>query len=181
MNIPNSLTALRIFSIPILIVVLLSQFDGKEFVALVIFLLAAMTDMLDGFFARRKRQISVFGQLLDPLADKLLVTAAFICLVELGVAPAWMVIIIIGREIAVTGFRAIASSKGINIHASWLGKIKMILETITISILILGERNLGQFHFLSQVGLWLVIAAAVFSAAEYYIKYGSAVLSKNSR
>jgi CDP-diacylglycerol--glycerol-3-phosphate 3-phosphatidyltransferase len=181
MSIPNSLTALRILSIPILIAVLLSQFDGKNLVAFAIFLLAALTDMLDGFFARRKKQTSVFGQLLDPLADKLLITAAFICLVELGAVSAWMVIVIIGREIAVTGFRAIASSKGINISASLLGKIKMILETITISILILGEKILGQFYFLSRVGLWLVIAAAIISAAEYYIRFGPAVFSENPR
>jgi CDP-diacylglycerol--glycerol-3-phosphate 3-phosphatidyltransferase len=181
MSIPNSLTALRILSIPILIAVLLSQFDGKNLVAFAIFLLAALTDMLDGFFARRKKQTSVFGQLLDPLADKLLITAAFICLVELGAVSAWMVVVIIGREIAITGFRAIASSKGINIPASLLGKIKMILESITISILILGEKILGQFYFLSQVGLWLVIAAAVISAAEYYMRFGPALFSENSR
>jgi len=181
MNIPNSLTGLRILSIPILIVVLLSQFDGKELVAFAIFVLAALTDTLDGVIARRKKQTSVFGQLLDPIADKLLVTAALICLVELGAVSAWMVIIIIGREIAVTGFRAIASSKRINIPASRLGKNKMILEAITISSLILGEKILGQFYFLSQVGLWLVIAVAVISAAEYYIRFGSAVLSEGSR
>lgn len=180
MNIPNSLTGLRILSIPILIVVLLSQFDGKELVSLAIFLLAALTDTLDGIIARRKKQTSVLGQLLDPIADKLLVTAAFICLVELGAVSAWIVIIIIGREIAVTGFRAIASSKGINIPASRLGKNKMILEIITISLLILGEKILGQFYFLSQVGLWLVIAIAIISAAEYYIRFRPAVLSKKS-
>ena len=180
MNIPNSLTGLRILSIPILIAVLLSQFKGKEIVAFAVFFLAALTDMLDGFFARRKKQTSLFGQLLDPLADKLLITAAFICLVELGAVSAWMVIIIIGREIAVTGFRAITSSKGINISASPLGKIKMILETITISFLILGENILGSYYFLSRVGLWLVIAVAVISAAEYYIRFGSVVLSKSS-
>ena len=181
MHIPNSLTGLRILSIPILIVVLLSRFDGKELVAFAIFVLAALTDTLDGLIARRKKQTSVFGQLIDPLADKLLITAALICLVELGSVSAWMVIIIIGREIAVTGFRAIASSKGINLSASRLGKNKMILETITISSLILGEKILGQFYFLSRVGLWLVIAVAVISAAEYYIRYGPAVLSESSR
>jgi len=180
MNVPNFLTILRIFSIPALVVVLLSQFNGQEIVALCLFLLAALTDMLDGFWARQKKQITIFGQFLDPIADKLLIASAFICLVELGKVSSWMVIIIIGREIAVTGFRAIASSKGYNIPASVLGKIKMVLETGTVSFLILGENYLGKFYFLSQIGLWLVIAIAVLSAAEYYIKFGPRVLSKDS-
>lgn len=179
MNGPNSLTALRIISIPVLVVVLLSQFKGKELTAFIIFLLAALTDMLDGFWARRKKQTTVFGQLLDPIADKLLVASAFICLIELQVVPAWMVVIIIGREIAVSGFRAIAASKGTNISASTLGKIKMISEVVTISLLILGKKYLGNLYFLSQVGLWIVMATALFSAAEYYLKYRYLFLSRN--
>ena len=180
MNGPNFLTALRIFSIPALVVILLTEFEGNRITAFIIFVLAALTDMLDGFLARRKKQITVFGQLLDPIADKLLVASAFICLVELGAVPAWMVVIIIGREIAVSGFRAIASSRGINIAASFFGKIKMIAETVTISLLILGEGYLGNLYFLSQVGLWLVIATALFSAGEYYLKFGRLILSRNS-
>ena len=180
MNIPNSLTTLRICVIPILVFVLLSPFDGKELIAFVIFLLAALTDMLDGFWARRKKQITVFGQLLDPIADKLLITSAFICLVELGIVSAWIVVIIIGREIAVTGFRALASSKGITIPASILGKIKMNSETITVLLLILGEKHLGPYYFLSNIGLWVIISSAIISAIEYYLKYGSKVLSEES-
>jgi len=180
MNIPNSLTTLRICVIPILVFVLLSPFDGKELIAFVIFLLAALTDMLDGFWARRKKQITVFGQLLDPIADKLLITSAFICLVELGIVSAWIVVIIIGREIAVTGFRALASSKGITIPASILGKIKMNSETITVLLLILGEKHLGPYYILSHIGLWVVVFSAIISAIEYYLKYGSKVLSEHS-
>jgi CDP-diacylglycerol--glycerol-3-phosphate 3-phosphatidyltransferase len=117
------------------------------------------------------------GQLLDPTADKLLIASALICLVGVGVVPAWMAVIIIGREIAVTGFRAMASSKGIHIPASVLGKTKMILETVTINLLLLGEKILGPLYILSEVGLWLTIIAAVLSAAEYYVKYGPSVLS----
>lgn len=179
MNVPNFLTLLRIFFIPLLVVVLLTQFKGKELVGFIIFLLAVLTDSLDGLLARRRKQITVLGQLLDPIADKLLVASAFICLVELGVVSAWMVIIIVGREIAVTGFRAIASSKGTHIPASRMGKIKMLLETITLCLLILGENYMGQFYFLSQIGLWIVIATAVISAAQYYIKFGPVVLSKD--
>jgi len=177
---PNILTALRIISVPILVVVLLSSFQGKELTAFFIFLFAALTDMPDGFWARRKNQTTVFGQLLDPVADKLLVASAFICLVELGAVAAWMVVIIIGREIAVSGFRAIASSKGTHIQASILGKVKMVAEAVTICLLILGEKYLGRLYFLTQVGLWIVIATALFSATEYYIKYGRLVLSKRS-
>ena len=179
-DIPNSLTILRICIIPILVFVLLSPFDGKELIAFVIFMIGALTDMLDGFWARRKKQVTVFGQLLDPIADKLLVTSAVICLVELGIVPAWIVIIIIGREIAITGFRMIASSKGINIPASKLGKVKMNSETITVLLLILGEKYLGRFYILSQIGLWVVVLSALISAIEYYLKYGSKVLSENS-
>jgi CDP-diacylglycerol--glycerol-3-phosphate 3-phosphatidyltransferase len=180
MNAPLFLTFLRIIAIPVLVIVLLSDFKGKEVTSFVIFFLATLTDMLDGFFARRKRQITVLGQLLDPTADKLLIASALICLVEIRAVPAWMAVIIIGREIAVTGFRAIASSRGINIPASVLGKIKMILETGTIYLLLLGDRILGPFYVLSKVGLWLIIVAALLSAAEYYLKYGPSVLSGRS-
>ncbi len=178
MNLPIFLTLLRILLIPGLVVVLLSRFEGKELTALAIFVLAAITDSLDGILARRRKQITAMGQLLDPIADKLLIASAFICLVELGAVSAWMVIIILGREIAVTGFRALASSKGIIISASRIGKLKMLSEVFTIGFLILGERYLGNFYFLSQILLWIVIATAVLSAVEYYVKFGPRVLSK---
>ena len=171
---------LRIFSIPVLVVVLLSQFEGKEFAAVIIFLLAALTDTLDGLLARKRGQVTILGQILDPIADKLLIASAFICLVELGAVSAWMVVIILGRELAVTGFRAIASSKGIYIASSRLGKFKMISEAITICLLILGEEYLGRFNFISQIGLWAVIAIATISAAEYYIRFGPLIISKHS-
>ncbi len=171
---------LRIFSIPVLVVVLLSQFEGKELAAVIIFLLAALTDTLDGLLARKRGQVTILGQILDPIADKLLIASAFICLVELGAVSAWMVVIILGRELAVTGFRAIASSKGIHIASSRLGKFKMISEAITICLLILGEEYLGRFNFISQIGLWAVIAIATISAAEYYIRFGPLIISKHS-
>lgn len=180
MNGPLALTYLRILAVPILVVVLLSDFRGNHIAAFAVFILATLTDMLDGFWARRKKQITVLGQLLDPTADKLLVVSALICLVGTGTVPAWMAVIIIGREIAVTGFRAMASAKGINIPASALGKIKMILETTTIGILLLGEGVLGGLYVLSKVGLWLTVTAALISAAEYYLRYGRAVLSGRS-
>jgi len=180
MNVPLALTTIRILAVPLLVVVLLSDFRGKEITAFTIFVLATFTDTLDGYWARKKKQITVLGQLLDPTADKLLVVSALICLVGYGVVPAWMGVIIIGREIAVTGFRALASARGVNIPASALGKIKMSLETGTISILILGEKILGQFYILAKVGLWLTVIAALVSAAEYYLRHGPKVLSSGS-
>lgn len=180
MNVPTIITLLRILFIPLLVVSLLTQYKSKELVALAVFLIATSTDILDGILARRRKQITVLGQLLDPIADKLLAASAFICLVELGVVSSWMVIIIIGREIAITGFRAIASSKSCIIPASLLGKIKMVLEIITISLLIVGEKYLGKLYFLAQVGLWLVIITAVSSAVEYIVKFGPLIVSKDS-
>lgn len=177
MNGPLALTYLRIIAVPVLVVILLSDFRGKHIAAFAVFLLATLTDMLDGFWARRKKQITVLGQLLDPTADKLLIVSALICLVGSGAVPAWMAVVIIGREIAVTGFRAMASAKGIHIPASLFGKIKMILETATISILLLGEGVLDGLYVLSRMGLWLTVAAALISAGQYYVRYGRAVLS----
>jgi CDP-diacylglycerol--glycerol-3-phosphate 3-phosphatidyltransferase len=172
MNLPNALTSLRIALIPFLMVALLSSFRGQEWVAFGLFLFATLTDTVDGVLARRTNAITELGQLLDPIADKLLMTAAFICLVQSGHVPAWMAVVIIGREIAVTGFRAIAASKGIIIAASWPGKIKMQLEAYTIALLILGRTILGKYYIVPQVLLWLTMAMAVYSAAEYFVKYG---------
>ncbi len=180
LNAPNILTILRILAIPALVVILLTPFKGREIAGFSLFLLASLTDMFDGFLARKNHEVTVFGQLLDPTADKLLVASVLICLVQRGVVPAWMAVIIIGREIAVTGFRAIASSKGHHIPAFPLGKVKMILEIVTLCLLILGPALLGRLYALAQVGLWLTIIVAVVSGAEYYVRFGPAVLSKDA-
>src|SRR6185295_6131950 len=132
MNLPNALTVTRIFLVPLLVVVLLTKFEGqmifgvpKELAGAAIFGLASLTDWLDGYIARRRRQITWLGQMLDPIADKLLTSAAFISLVQLDLAPAWMVALIIGREFGVTGLRSVAYARGVTIPASRLGKIKM--------------------------------------------------------
>lgn len=177
MNGPLVLTLLRILSIPVIVVVLLSRFNGRELTAFTVFLFATLTDMLDGFWARRRKKITTVGQLLDPTADKLLIVSVLVCLVAERTVPAWMAVIIIGREIAVTGFRAIASSRGVHIPASWLGKIKMISESVTICLLLLGDNILGRLHPLARIGLWVTVAAALLSAAEYGIRYGRSVLS----
>ncbi len=179
MNMPLYITLFRILCIPILVILLLSRFNGQEFIALAVFVIAALSDIADGVWARRAQKTSTLGALLDPIADKLLISSAFICLVGLGKVASWMVIIIVGREIAITGFRAIASSRGIHISSSAFGKIKMWCESITLGLLILGKDNLGSFYFLAQIGLWTVLAIVLFSATEYFIRYGRLVLSSS--
>lgn len=172
-NLPNSLTLLRIFLVPFLVVVLLTKFS--DWVGLSIFLLAAITDYFDGYFARRMNKTTRLGTLLDPVADKLLMSAAFISLVELGLAKAWMVVIIIGREFAVSGLRSIAAQHGVTIAASHLGKTKTIAQVIAISLLIVAD-EIGEFKFTSVLALWLVMAFALVSGIDYFIKFSRAVL-----
>src|ERR1700737_2556761 len=138
-NLPNSLTLFRIFLVPFLVVVLLTKFSGREYVGLAIFLFAPITYFFDGYFARRYNQMTRLGALLDPIADKLLMSAAFISLVEMGVARAWIVVIIIGRAFAVSGLRAIAAQNGVTIAASPLGKTKTGAQVIALSLLIAGD------------------------------------------
>ena len=145
MNLPNALTLLRIFIVPILVVVLLTPFSENWFglprhiLGVVLFLGAALTDFLDGHFARRRNQVTRLGQLLDPIADKLLISAALISLVENQLAPAWAVVIIIGREFAVTGLRSIAAADGVVISASKMGKFKMLMQVLTVALLIVSS------------------------------------------
>ncbi|MFL6244545.1 MAG: CDP-diacylglycerol--glycerol-3-phosphate 3-phosphatidyltransferase [Thermoanaerobaculia bacterium] len=176
-NLPNALTLLRIFLVPVLVVVLLTKFTAREFVGLGIFLVAAVTDFFDGWLARRRNQTTKLGALLDPIADKLLMSAAFISLVEMDPlhVPAWMVVIIIGREFAVSGLRSIAAQQGVTIAASPLGKGKMISQVIAISLLILGY-ELGQFRVIGKVALWGVMFFALVSGVDYFIKFSRAVL-----
>lgn len=178
LNIPNSLTLLRIFLVPFLVVVLLTKFDGREYVGLAIFLLAAVTDLLDGYFARRFKQVTRLGMLLDPIADKLLVSAAFISLVEIGIAPAWMIVIIIGREFAVSGLRSIAAQQGVTIAASPLGKGKTVSQVVAIALMILGH-ELGQFVWLGRAALWVVVIFALGSGVDYFIRFWRAVMKRD--
>jgi len=166
-NLPNALTLLRIFLVPFLVVVLLTKFEGREIVALAIFLVATATDFFDGWLARRRGEITTLGTLLDPIADKLLISAAFISLVEVGLIPAWMVVVVVGREFAVTGLRSIASGQGIVISASNWGKVKMASQITAISLLILSERY-AWLSLPGKVVLWIVVAVAIISGAQYF-------------
>jgi CDP-diacylglycerol--glycerol-3-phosphate 3-phosphatidyltransferase len=173
MNLPNTLTLVRIFLVPLLVVVLLTQAGReifgvpKELLGAAIFGIASITDWLDGYLARRRRQVTWLGQVLDPIADKLLTSAAFISLVQLGLAPAWMVALIIGREFAITGLRSLAYTKGITIPASRLGKIKMASQVTAILLLILGWRPLPWLAPIGYAALWVVMLTAVISAIDY--------------
>lgn len=179
MTLPNALTVLRIFFVPLLLAVLLRNEIyletpwitlSKEWLALPIFLAAAFTDLLDGIIARRRGQISTLGTLLDPVADKLLISAAFISLVELGVVPAWMVVVIVGREFAVSGLRSIAAAEGYTIEASELGKTKMVMQVIAVSLLLAGL----HWPFVLRLGIvavWLVVLFAIVSAVDYFRKF----------
>jgi CDP-diacylglycerol--glycerol-3-phosphate 3-phosphatidyltransferase len=167
LNLPNALTLLRIFLVPILLAVLLTRTESGVLVGTGIFGLAVVTDYLDGYFARRRNQVTKLGILLDPVADKLLTAAAFIALVELDAVPAWMVVIIVGRELAVTGFRSIAAGRGVVIAASTLGKWKMGLQVVAIFLLLLGRRH-PVLQGPALVTLWLVVLVALVSAADYF-------------
>ena len=177
MNLPNALTLARIFLVPFLVVVLLTRFEAelifgvpKEIVGAFIFGLAAFTDWLDGFLARRRKQVTVWGQLMDPLADKLLITAAFISLVQMGTAPAWMVVIILSRELAITVLRSLAHTRGVTIPASRLGKIKMVSEVAAVLFLLLSNQA-WIFNLVGTIALWLVLVTALSSAMDYYRCY----------
>ena len=161
-----------------MVAVILTNFAGHDLVACAIFTFASLTDWLDGWLARKKGMVTVLGQLLDPTADKLLIASALISLVELGRVPAWAAIVIIGREIAVSGFRAMASSKGVNIPASAFGKAKMGSESWVVGALVLGPIYLGKLYIAAKVGLWLVFALAILSAVEYFIRYGPRIISQ---
>jgi len=178
LNLPNSLTLARIFLVPLLVVVLLTKFEEqlilgvpRSVVAAAIFGLASFTDWLDGYLARLRGQVTALGRMMDPLADKLLTSGAFISLVQLDVAPAWMVAVIIGRELAVTGLRSLAASRGVAFGASPLGKIKMASQVTTILLLILGQDGQQPFLVLGQVGLWVVLTTALVSGIDYYRRF----------
>jgi CDP-diacylglycerol--glycerol-3-phosphate 3-phosphatidyltransferase len=183
MNVPNALTLLRIFFVPLLVVVLLTHSPNVtlwgvlvqfEEWGVLILAVAAATDWLDGFIARRRGEVTTLGILLDPIADKLLITAAFISLADMNLVPAWMVVIIIGREFTVLGLRNIASAEGFTIEASALGKTKMVLQVVAACTVILGRRH-PALHTFGYVLLWLVVVSAVLSAIQYFLKFWSRV------
>ncbi len=204
LNLPNTLTLFRIFLVPLLVVVLLtppwamawvrqqvaetaalgwlgalSEWLAlwRELVAVGIFLTAAATDWLDGFLARRRGQVTTVGKLLDPIADKLLTVSAFIALVELRLAPAWMVVVIVGREFAVSAMRSIAASRGLVIAASPWGKYKTVSQVVAITLLILTNtlERWVQYGNLGKAALWVVMVLALYSMIDYFVNFAKSV------
>ncbi len=175
LNLPNKLTLIRVLIVPVLVVVLLTKLS--DCLALAIFLAAALTDFIDGYLARSRKQITILGKLMDPIADKLLIGGSLISLVEIDRAPAWLVVIIIGREFAVNGLRAIAASQNIIIPAGRLGKMKMVAQVIAISFLILHipvyEINFESYVYEVTLGylmLWLAAILTLWSGINYFIE-----------
>ena len=180
MNLPNTLTILRIFFVPFLVAVMVEQdlriewrgvvVVANEFLALSIFLFAAATDLLDGYLARRMRQITTVGTLLDPIADKLLISAALVSLVQIHRVPAWMVVLIIGREFAVSGLRSIAAAEGYTIQASDLGKTKMITQVVAICMVLVSIHWAAISGF-AMLWMWGVVIFGIASAMQYSRKF----------
>jgi CDP-diacylglycerol--glycerol-3-phosphate 3-phosphatidyltransferase len=177
LNLPNILSIFRILLVPPLVVVLLTKFEDKEWWGLGLFLLAAVMDFLDGFLARRRKEVTRLGTLLDPTADKILVSAAFISLVELDprVVPAWMVVVIIAREFAVTSLRSFAAAESLVIPAGFSGKVKTIVQIIAIALLII-YNQLGEFRHLAPISLWVALLVTAYSGIEYFVRFGRLIL-----
>lgn len=169
MNLPNKLTILRVIMIPFFVFFLLSGVGGSasKWIALVIFAAASITDTLDGYIARRDNLITDFGKFMDPLADKLLVCSALICLIELQKIPAYMVIIIIAREFIISGFRLVAADNRVVIAASYWGKFKTTFQMIAVCLLIADVEALSLF---TQIILWIAVILTVVSLIDYIIK-----------
>src|SRR5579863_8475328 len=186
-NLPNSITLIRILSIPVLIWVLstnrFSSVNGeKELLAAALFLAASITDGIDGYLARRRGQITTMGMLLDPLADKLLIAAAFITLVQFNprLVPAWIAVVIIGREFLVSGLRSIAASEGFTIEASELGKFKMVVQIVSVVAVILDHRwpeiplrhpYVFPVHWIAFAAIWFMVLLSLVSAGDYFLAF----------
>jgi CDP-diacylglycerol--glycerol-3-phosphate 3-phosphatidyltransferase len=171
MNLPNKLTIFRMVLIPFFVVLMKIPFgDGlNRYIALAVFVIASLTDTLDGYIARRDNLVTDFGKFMDPLADKLLVCAAMICLIDTGQLPSWVVIVIISREFIISGFRLIAADNGIVIAASKWGKIKTICQMAMIIFLLLGIGGFAAW-VIGQVLIWLALALTIISLLDYLIK-----------
>jgi CDP-diacylglycerol--glycerol-3-phosphate 3-phosphatidyltransferase len=190
-NLPNSITLIRIFSIPLLIWILsssrFSSANGeKEWLASALFIAASMTDGIDGYLARKRGQITTMGILLDPLADKLLIAAAFVVLVQLNpsLVPAWVAIVVIGREFLVSGLRSIAASEGFTIEASELGKFKMVVQIVAVVAVILDHHwkqwpiysyYVFPVHWIAYSAIWFMVCVSMVSAIDYFVAFWSRI------
>ncbi len=170
MNLPNKITVFRVCLIPVFLVfMLIPQITYGRYIAAGIFIIAALTDALDGYLARKNNLITNFGKFMDPIADKLLVSSAMICLVELKLLSSWVVIIIIAREFIINGFRLVASDNGVVIAASWWGKIKTNVQMV-MSVMLIINLNNTFINILEQVAIYLALALTVISLIDYMLK-----------
>ena len=176
MNLPNKLTLLRVLMIPLYVAFMLNPMPGCKWIALGIFCVASLTDMLDGKIARKYNLVTNFGKFMDPLADKLLVCSALICFVQLGLLPAWIVIIIVAREFIISGYRLIAAEQGLVIAAGWWGKAKTVFQMLMIILLII---DLDSFIYktVSNAVVYIALALTVISLIDYIVK-NKEVISK---
>ncbi len=165
MNLPNKLTIMRVISVPFFVVLYL---QGYTMIAFFLFIAASVTDYLDGYLARKNNLVTNFGKIMDPLADKILVYSAFCCMVENGLVPAWMLIVILSREFVVAGMRTVAAAEGIVIAAGMTGKIKTVLQMIAVPLLILNSPE--PIAFAAQIMLWASLIMTVVSGIEYVYK-----------
>jgi CDP-diacylglycerol--glycerol-3-phosphate 3-phosphatidyltransferase len=196
-NLPNYITLTRIAAIPLLIWILCSprfasEQSEREILASAVFILASITDGIDGYLARRRGQITTMGMLLDPLADKLLIAAAFITLVQFNPAlvPAWMAVVIIGREFLVSGLRSIAASEGFTIQASELGKFKMLVQIISVVAVILARRwhewpvygiYIFPVYWIAWLAIWFMVLLSLVSALDYFVAFWSRIDRKSEK
>lgn len=169
MNLPNKLTVLRVIMVPFFVFFMLTDVGGaaNKWIALIIFCVASLTDMLDGKIARARNLVTNFGKFMDPLADKLLVCSAMICLVEMHIIPAWIVIIIIAREFIISGFRLIASDNGVVIAASYWGKFKTVFQMVMICLMI---ANIPALRLLTDIVMWVALILTIVSLIDYLWK-----------
>lgn len=173
MNLANRVTMIRILLVPVFLYFVLENIPYGTYIAAGIFIIAASTDGLDGYLARKRQEITNLGKLLDPLADKLLITAALVSLVESGILPAWVAIIIISRELAVTGLRSVAAAEGIIVHASSIAKLKTISQIVAIVGLLIDNYPFSLIGFpFTNIAVWLAIALTVWSGLEYFVRVG---------
>ncbi|MEM7243821.1 MAG: CDP-diacylglycerol--glycerol-3-phosphate 3-phosphatidyltransferase [Acidobacteriota bacterium] len=175
-NLPNALTLLRIFLVPVLVAAILAVFEGRQWVCAGVFLVAALTDALDGFIARRRGQVTTLGRLLDPLADKLLICGALVSLVEVRLAPGWMVVVILAREFAITGLRGIAAERGVTISARPWGKVKMLIQVCCIVALLLShspqpDKFEQLMRWVGQLLLWGTVVVSAVSGMDYLFEF----------
>ena len=177
MNLPNKLTLSRAVMVPFFAAFLLltPQYSWFKWIAFGIFVIASLTDLLDGKIARKYNLVTNFGKFMDPLADKLLVCSALICLIELDKIPSWMVIIIIAREFIISGFRLVASDNGVVIAASYFGKFKTTFQMLAVCLMI---ADLPALHVVTQVVLWIAVILTVVSLIDYLVKNKS-VMKEN--